>query len=321
MKASVVGSLLLLSLAAQGSAVSADESASATPDSVAAGTRFRDCDECPEMIVAPAGSFTIGSPPTEPGRRDDEGPQRTIRIGQLFAVGRFEVTRRQYEAFLRDAGRPVSGNCMTDRRKPGTWALDRETNFRDPGFPQTGDHPAACVSWHDAKAYISWLNARTGGGYRLLTEAEWEYLARAGSTTAYPWGASIHDGCGHMNGFDRVIVDRRGDLYKGETVSFANCTDGHLNTSPVGSYSPNAFGIHDMIGNLAEWVEDCSTQSYASIQSDGAPAADDCSKRMVRGGSWGTQPRQLRSAERIRYSPTDVDDSIGIRVAKSLPLE
>src|SRR5262245_58238567 len=195
----------------------------------AAGTHFRDCTGCPEMIVVPAGTFTIGSPAEEAGRRDDEGPQRQIRIAKAFAVGRYEVTRRQYETFLRATRHPVSGNCMTDRRKSGTWALDPQTNFRDPGFPQTGDHPAACITWHDAKAYIAWLNTRTGGGYRLLTEAEWEYAARAGSTTAYPWGASIDGGCTHMNGFDRVIVARKGDLYNSEAVHFANCSDGHLN--------------------------------------------------------------------------------------------
>jgi formylglycine-generating enzyme required for sulfatase activity len=121
-----------------------------------------------------------------------------------------------------------------------------------------------------------------------------------------------------MNGFDAVIVKKKGDLYKGEAVSFAKCSDRYLNTSPVGSYAPNAFGIYDMIGNVAEWVEDCSTQSYVSMRPDGTQEAIDCSKRIVRGGSWGTQPRQLRSAERIRYSPDAVDDSIGIRVAKTL---
>ena len=262
----------------------------------------------------------IGSPPGEAGRRDDEGPQKEIRIAHPFAVGRYEVSRRQYEAFLRETSHPISGNCMTDRRQPGTWALDPATNFRDPGFPQTDDHPAACVSWNDAKAYVGWLNRKTDGGYRLLTEAEWEYLARAGSTAPYPWGASIHDGCTHMNGYDKVIMDKKGDLYKGEAVSFANCSDGYLNTSPVGTYTPNAFGIYDMIGNLGEWIEDCSTQSYEAMRADGASEAGDCSKRMVRGGSWGTMPRQLRSAERTRYDPTAVDDSIGIRVAKTLPV-
>ncbi len=278
-----------------------------------AGDRFLDCDVCPEMVVVPAGSFTIGSPSGEAGRGEDEAPQREIRFDRPFAVGRYEVTRGQYEAFLKDSGHPVSGNCVTDRRKPGHWAPDAATNFHDPGFGQTANHPAACVSWNDAVAYVAWLNRRTRGGYRLLTEGEWEYAARAGSATAYPWGPGIDDGCAHMNGYDRVILQAKGNLYEGETVAFADCSDGYLNTAPVGSFRPNAFGIHDMIGNVGEWVTDCATTSYAS------ETVPDCSKRMVRGGSWGTQPRQLRSAERIRYRPTDVDDSIGIRVAKSLP--
>ena len=207
---------------------------------------------------------------------------------------------------------------MTDRRNPGHWAADAQTNFHDPGFEQAEDHPAACVSWNDAIAYVNWLNARAGGGYRLLKEAEWEYVARAGSITAYPWGANIDGGCGHMNGYDKVILEKKGNLYKDEDIPFAACSDGYLNTAPVGSFKPNAFGIYDMIGNLGEWVQDCATGSYSDLGADGSPNNGDCSKRMVRGGSWGTQPRQLRSAERIRYMPTDVDDSIGIRVAKSL---
>lgn len=284
-----------------------------------AGRKFRDCGQCPEMIVIPSGRFTIGSPPDEPGRREDEGPQREIHIDRQFAVSRHEVTRRQYGAFLRDTNHKVSGQCVTDRRKPGHWAADEQTNVHDPGFAQTEDHPAACVSWNDAVAYVAWLNAKTGGGYRLLTEAEWEYVARAGSTTAYPWGRDIADGCAHMNGFDKVIMEKKGNLYKGEAVPFAACSDGFLNTAPVGSFKPNKFGVYDMIGNLGEWVEDCSTDSYGARRADGTASQPDCSKRMVRGGSWGTQPRQLRSAERIRYKPSDVDDSIGIRVAKSLP--
>lgn len=282
------------------------------------GAIFRDCADCPEMIVVPAGSFTIGSPADEPGRQADEGPQREVHIPRDFAVGQYEVTRSQYEAFLRNTRHPVSGMCMTDRRKPGTWALDADTNFYDPGFFQTGDNPAACVSWNDAEAYIAWLNAKSGGGYRLLTEPEWEYVARAGSTTAYPWGARIDDGCAHMNGYDKTILEKKGDLYKGESVSFANCSDAYVNTSPVGSFASNAFGVYDMIGNLGEWVEDCATQSYDALQADGSHKDGDCGKRIVRGGSWGTQPRQLRTAERVRYLPTAIDDSIGIRVAKDI---
>jgi formylglycine-generating enzyme required for sulfatase activity len=184
----------------------------AAPTKVAAGRLFRDCSDCPQMVVVPAGAFTIGSPPDEPGRRGDEGPQKDIHIAQPFAISRYEVTRRQYEAFLEATGHPVSGNCMTDRRKPGTWALDPATNFHDPGFPQTGNHPAACVTWNDAQAYVAWLNGKIGGGYRLPSEAEWEYVARAGSTTAYPWGASIDHGCAHLNGYDQVIMKKKGDL-------------------------------------------------------------------------------------------------------------
>lgn len=281
-------------------------------------SNFQDCSDCPEMVVVPAGSFTIGSPVHEANRSEDEGPQRKIIIAHPFAIGRFEVTRGQYEAFLRDAGHPVSGMCVTDRRQPGNWAADAETNFHDPGFAQGTDHPAACVSWNDAKAYVAWLNARTGGGYRLPSEVEWEYAARAGSTTAYPWGNGIQHGCAHMNGYDEEAVAKKGDLYKGEAISFAACSDGYVNTSPVGSYKPNAFGIYDMIGNLGEWIEGCATKSYAALRADGTYDDGDCNKRMVRGGSWGTQPRQLRTAERIRYKPTDVDDSIGFRVAKDL---
>jgi formylglycine-generating enzyme required for sulfatase activity len=283
-----------------------------------AGEGFQDCEMCPEMIVIPAGTFVIGSPSTEQGRQPDEGPQRQVRIDRPFAVGKYEVSRSQYDAFLGDTGHKVSGGCVTDRRKAGNWASDERTNVHDPGFEQAADHPVACVSWDDAVAYIAWLNTKSGGGYRLLSEAEWEYVARAGSDTAYPWGPSIHDGCTFMNGFDTSILKKKGNLYESEVTPFAACSDGFVNTSPVGSFKPNAFGVHDMIGNLGEWVADCASSSYSSLEIDGISKGGDCSKRLVRGGSWGTQPRQLRSAERIRYNPTDVDDSIGIRVAKSL---
>lgn len=282
--------------------------------------QFRDCGMCPEMIVIPAGRFLIGSPLSEDGRAQDEGPQAEVEFDQPFAVGRYEITRAQYQDFLRSTGHKVSGGCITDRRKPGSWAADEQTNVDDPGFEQTAEHPVACVSWNDAMAYVGWLNEKTDGGYRLLSEAEWEYVARAGSTTAYPWGASIHEGCNHMNGYDETILGKKGNLYEGEAVAYAACSDGFVNSAPVGSFKPNAFGVHDMIGNMGEWTADCATPSYVGMRRDGTSKTPDCTKRMVRGGSWGTQPRQLRSAERIRYSPTDIDDSIGIRVAKSMNL-
>lgn len=310
--------LACLTLASVASAAPAADLNETRAPSVSEPAQFQDCDGCPDMIIVPAGRFIIGSPAKEPGRGQDEGPQKEIVFAEPFAVSRYEVTRAQYKAFLRQTGHKISGGCITDRRKPGTWAADDHTNVEDPGFEQGDNHPAACVSWNDAMAYIGWLNSRTGGGYRLLSEAEWEYVARAGSTTAYPWGASIHDGCRHLNGYDKMILGKKGNLYEGEVVPFANCSDGFVNTAPVGSFQANAFGIHDMLGNLGEWVADCATPSYAGMLEIGVSEGGDCSKRMVRGGSWGSQPRQLRSAERYRYSPTDVDDSIGIRVGKSM---
>ena len=265
------------------------------------------------MIVVPAGSFTIGSPPGETGRADDEGPGRTVRIAHPFAASRFEITRGQYAEFARATRTPVGGGCITDRRRPGDWQPDEASDFRDPGFAQTDKHPVICVTWDEARAYIAWLNRRTSGGYRLPTEAEWEYLARAGSITAYPWGPSADTGCAFMNGTDATARAKYPAI---ETVA---CNDGALNTAPVGSYRPNAFGLHDMIGNTGEWIEDCVTPSYAELPGDGRAAKGDCARRMVRGGSWGTIPRQLRSAERIRYVPSTRDDSIGIRVVKDLP--
>lgn len=291
--------------------------ATAPPDAQhKTGSTFRDCADCPEMIVVPAGSYMMGSPEKEAGRGPDEGPERSVDIPAPFAVSRYEITRAQYEAFVHSTSHPVSGNCITDRRKTGDWKPDPDTNLRDPGFRQSDDHPVVCVSWNDAQAYVAGLNRRTKGGYRLLSEAEWEYVARGGSTSAYPWGDKAADGCPFMNGTDRIFRSKYPSL---SYVEELGCSDGALNTAPVGSYRPNAFGVHDMIGNVGEWVKDCSAPSYDGLGSSPSPRAGPCAKRVVRGGSWGTIARQLRVAERLNYAPTDVDDSIGIRVARTLP--
>lgn len=279
----------------------------------AAGSEFRDCPTCPRMVVVPTGAFTIGSPDDEPGRGKDEGPQRRIVLSRPIAASAYEVTLAEYDAFLRDTGHPVSGGCLTDRNKLGDWQYDAATNLRDPGFSQTPDHPVACVSWNDAQAYVRWLNARTGGGYRLPSEAEWEFLARAGSATAYPWGDDVNGGCVHANLTDAAFTRKYG------RYQVATCDDGALNTSPAGSYRPNPFGLYDIVGNLGEWVEDCATQSYDSLPADGAPdRSGDCSRHVMRGGSWGTLPKDSRSANRVRYPAEHTDDSVGIRLVKDL---
>ncbi len=274
---------------------------------------YWECAACPELVVVPAGRFSIGSPVNEPGRTADEGPQRRLAIDRPLAVGKFEVTRGEYETFLLATGHPISGNCVTDRAHQGTFAPEPRTNLRDPGFPQTDDHPVVCVTWDDAQAYVAWINAQTGGGYRLATEAEFEYVSRAGSTTTYPWGPSADSGCMDANMVDAAARRKYPDW------PAASCDDGALNTAPVGSYRANAFGLHDTIGNVEEWVEDCATPSYDALPADGsATRAGDCARHMVRSGSWGAVPADARAANRIRYPTRQVDDSIGFRLAKTI---
>jgi formylglycine-generating enzyme len=278
----------------------------------AADERPPGCDACPEMVVVPPGRFTIGSPDTEPGRGADEAPRRVVTIA-AFELATREVTRAEYARFVAETKRPTRGGCITDRAKQGDWQPHAGTTWRDPGFSQGEDHPALCVSWNDAQAYIAWLDTQGQGGYRLPTEAEWEYAARAGSTTAYPWGDEVDDGCADANAADATLADK----YPGYVAS--TCRDGALNTSRAGAYRANAFGLHDLIGNTSEWVEDCATMSYEALPDDGrADTSGDCASHIVRGGSWGTMTKDYRVANRMRYAADALDDSIGFRVARTL---
>jgi formylglycine-generating enzyme required for sulfatase activity len=273
---------------------------------MAAPETFRDCPTCPEMVIVPAGSFLLGSPADEPNRRDDEGPQRRITMSAPLAVSRYEIRRGEYEAFVRATGHPLGVGCLTDRVRRGIWAMDSVSTLRDPGFSQTDDHPAVCVSWEDAQAYVAWLNDQAPDAhYRLPSEAEWEYAARAGSTTAFPWGDDANQGCAYMNGVDRTALASYPDW------NALACSDGALNSAPVGSYRANNFGLHDMIGNVSEWVEDCTTENYD------APPATPCDRRIVRGGAWGSTAPNLRTADRFRQPAGHRDDSIGIRVVRA----
>ena len=284
----------------------------------------RDCTSCPEMVVIPGGVAILGASSADRYRNTDEVPTRTFRIPAPFAVSRYEITRKEYDAFVHATQRPVVGACLTDRAQRGNWVVDAATTYRDPGFSQADDHPVACVSWDEAQAYIAWLNTQSSGGYRLLTEVEWEYFARAGAQqdSVYPWGNDPAQGCPFANGFDRTTMA----VYAGmDTTGYkvfdpVDCADGWLNTAPVGSLAPNAFGVYDVIGNVAEWVEDCHSPSHELLTESGdpPPIAGTCERRVVKGGSWGTLAHNLRTAERVAYSATHRDDSIGIRVAKTL---
>ncbi|MET0193354.1 MAG: SUMF1/EgtB/PvdO family nonheme iron enzyme, partial [Hyphomicrobiaceae bacterium] len=250
----------------------ADEERSLKP-----GTAFKECEQCPEMVVLPPGEFTMGSPAAEEGRFANEGPQRKVTIGVPFAVGKFEVTFAEWDACVAAAG------C---KHKPN-----------DRGWGR-GKRPAINVSWEDIKDYLPWLARRTGKTYRLLTEAEWEYAARAGTTTPFSTGATIT--VEQANFFSGI------DTYRKETIE-------------VGALPPNAFDLHDMHGNVWEWVQDCFRESYAGAGSDGAAVADAAGcARVLRGGAWSNEARALRSASRHREVSHMRDADFGFRVARTL---
>jgi len=264
----------------------------------------------------------LGSPESDPMRRPDEEPVQRIMIEEAFAVGRYEVTVGELEAFVRATGRDIGGDCLTDRNVTGNWAHDAGTTFRDPGFSQTQSHPVACVSWDDAQAYADWLSVQTGRDYRLLTELEWEYVARADTSIGnlYPWGNDPASGCGYANAFDQSAMEKYGGMDTSGYTLFdpMRCRDGWLNTSPVGSLTANGFGVHDIIGNVSEWVGGCHTPSHdAQPAGESAPGAGACVRRVAKGGSWGTLAHNFRIGERLPYPATHRDDSIGIRVARS----
>ncbi len=279
------------------------------PDEFEVGDVFRDCDRCPEMVVVPAGRFTMGSPSSEEGRASDEGPQHGVTFDSPFAVGVYEVTRGEFARFVSATGRSTGNSCWT--YKDGVWRERSGRSWRSPGFSQSDSHPAVCVSWDDAKAYASWLSRETGEEYRLLSEAEWEYVARAETGTARYWGASASGQCRHANGVDASSgLDWATD-----------CDDGYARTSPAGSFRPNGFGLHDVLGNAWEWVEDCWHENYARAPRDGRAWLEsnggECSCRVLLGGSWNYIPEFLRAA--LRYW----DDSgfrfsyYGFRVART----
>ena len=275
------------------------------------GERFSDCPNCPEMVWLPAGTFTMGSPGSEEGRDGHEGPQHRVTVGYPLAVARTEVTRDQYARFVSATGRGDGAGCNAFDSGDFRWSTSR--GWRQPGFGQGGEHPAVCVSWEEARAYAAWLRQQTGQPYRLLSEAEWEYAARGGTRWARWWGDDADVGCGAANTGDLTARQQ----YSGWTV--ARCSDGHVYTSPAGTFRANAFGLHDMLGNVWEWVEDCYNPGYGSAPATGAAWTDsgDCGIRVARGGAWNGRPRDVRSAIRIRDATDARYSHLGFRVART----
>jgi len=266
------------------------------------GQSFRDCEGCPEMVVVPAGSYMMGSPPGEESRKEHEGPQHRVTIAQPFAVGKYEVTVEEWSRFVEATGYPVY-TC-------DWWGIS--------GLER---NPVECVIWEDAQAYVAWLSRKTGKHYRLLSGAEWEYAARAGTTTARYWGESESGQCRHANGADAAAGDAipfSGPI-DWESRETLDCDDGHVFTAPVGSFAPNPFGLYDMLGNVEEWVESCRNNRYNGAPDDGSAGRTgyaDCEVHVLRGGSWVDLPGNLRAAARNPDGGRLV--FYGFRVARTL---
>ena len=298
--------------------------AAKAPDRLAAarapGSAFRDCRDCPQMVVVPTGRFIMGSSTAEKswaaghgttlGSVADEAPQHAVTVPS-FAMGKYDVTRAEYAAFVRETGHTAHNGCGADSY---SWRQRPNLTWRNPGFEQTDRDPVVCVSWQDANAYIAWLNGKVGQGssapgnhpYRLPSESEWEYATRAGTTTRFWWG-------------DDEAATPDHAWYKDNS-------DSH--THPVGLKAANAFGLYDVVGNVWQWTEDCYAGSYSEAPTDAGangtgvsdprPNGTHQCMRVDRGGSWFFRPWALRSATRER-NPIDFRDTyMGFRVARTL---
>jgi formylglycine-generating enzyme required for sulfatase activity len=251
-----------------------------------AAQSFRDCPNCPEMVVVPAGAFMMGSPENEPGRKKSEGPQHKDTFAKPFAVGKFEVIWADWAACEAD------NRCYTHKERDEKWGFDKRPVIN-------------MDKEEDFRSYLLWLQEKTGKDYRLLSEAEWEYAARAGTTSPYFTGATISKQQARFNE-EPWSADSK--------------------TADAGSFLPNAWGLHDMHGNVWEWVQDCWHATYKGAPADGSAWAfvarpgsgNACEEYVLRGGSWSSDPKFVRSASRTKYNPTNRINFYGFRVARSL---
>lgn len=289
------------------------------------GTVFHDCKGCADMVVIPAGSFQMGASEAETAREgltpeagSRERPVHKVTIAKPFALGKFEVTRAQYAAFAKATKRPDGAVCLTWDQKKNDWLDVQGATWHDPGFPQTDKDPVACVSLDDAEAYAAWLSTKTGKHYRIPSEAEWEYAARAGTATARYWGDDATAACAHANVSDLTAAETHPAL-KTQDGRLLPCTDGYVYTAPVGKFDANAFGLYDMIGNVWEWVEDCYSETYTGAPTDGSAwITPNCERRTVKGGGWYARNWFTRAAARSREVKDAHMATLGFRLARDL---
>lgn len=287
------------------------------------GTRFRDCqdDSCPWLVVVPAGRFLMGSPETEKDHRSNEGPQHWVNIKKPFAVMQTEVTLGMFKEFSKETNYEEVGNAcyaqIYKEKKYKSIQVNWERPFVDEY--QVPQQPVVCVNWYDAQAFAQWMSRRTGQLYRLLSESEWEYVARAGTRTTYAWGEdSDHtQQCQYANGADqtqkKLLDPSEGKEY------LVNCEDGYAYTAPVASFRANSFGLYDTSGNAWEWVQDCE-ENYSTAETSGEAVESTVNcDRVLRGGGWSHGPRHLRLAFRFGLRPASRGNYVGFRLARMLP--
>ena len=279
--------------------------------------RFKECTACPELVVVPSGEYMMGSPDDELDRTNNEGPQHRVKIPQRFAVGKLMVTRDEFEKFVIETDYATGDKCFTLEDKKVEDRIGR--SFRNPGFKQDGTHPVVCINWDDAKAYVAWLSKKTGKLYRLLSESEWEYIARAGTKTPFWWGSSISTNDANYDGNSTYGSEGSKGEFRQKTV-------------PADMFKPNPWGLYQVSGNVFEWVEDCWNDTYQYAPSDGGVrmagnwagrsdtdvSAGGCSRRVRRGGAWNVGAQMLRSAYRESRPALVRGSNVGLRVARPL---
>lgn len=259
------------------------------PAALAPGTVLKDCEDTPELVAIPGGSFEMGD--VLGNGYDYERPVHKVRV-EAFLIGRYEVTVGEWRACAAAGACPIAG-------------AEHDADPR---------HPIALVSWDDVQLYLAWLGRRTGRQYRLPSEAEWEYAARAGSETQYTWGNTETTICQHAN-----ILDVSGHAAHPAWTWAEGCDDGYAEAAPVGSFAPNAWGLHDMIGNVWEWVADCWHPNYEGAPDTARPWMEEgCSKHVNRGGGWGNHARTARVSTRDGDIHSAHSDGMGFRVARSI---
>ena len=290
-------------------------------------TEFRDCETCPVMVMVPAGRFRMGTAvadrmidPRTGKPATNDSPQHEVRIEAPFAIGKYEVSVEQFAAFVDATNHAALDKCL-EFSKADSFMVSEDIDWNDTGFEQAGDQPVLCVSHFDAQNYADWLSKKTGENYRLPSEAEWEYAARAGSTAAYHWGTDPAKACGYANVRSRgayaiskrqAVADRTGGFL---------CDDGVKHSAAVGSFAPNDFGVHDMQGNAWEWVADCNHKDYKGAPTDGSAWLDakPCQFAVIRGGSYLNLVQRSSATVRAGRPKSAGSTNMGFRVARGGP--